>query len=946
MTTSLSVTLTATSAFDPTQTVTTNVTVSPSGSVSIAFGQNPPPPITMNTGGTASIVANVSGDNTNAGVNWTLSCTNSSNTCGTFNPGSPAHTNSGSAILYTSPTTVPANGLIVTVTATAAAGPNPFITAMITVTAPVPTIGPINGAPSSLPVKGKSNPLYATVTNDSTIGGGVDWLVTCTPDPTSDCGTFSSGLPTDHTISGSGGTTTYTAPTVIPLGTPPGIVTITAKSSANPASTSTAAVTITASTAVTIKFTTGFAPPAILITNATASIEATVTNDQNSPLGVDWALACTGTGTNPCGTLSVTHTASGGPVVYTAPSRVPTGARNGGVTITATATAVPNPSVSGSVQILPPNVTITVAANSPLDAGSSEQVTAAVTGDSTNAGVSWSATCTPTNGAGCGTFNPTTTTGANPLNTSYTAPASVPTGNVTITATSLAAGVSAVGTAPVTIQPNANLGFLSGPYALSLTGQNSAGIFAAVGSITADGKGGISNGEEFIDAALPICSPSLAISPFTGTYSIGSDGRGTMTLQTGNTNCFGNSGVQTLSFVVVGVPGQILNPVRALVTEFDNNQASRSLDSQTLSGVTVNGTYAFTMSGNNIFNGTGGSITADIGGVFVASGGVITSGFLDENDQATAKVSTKQNMGGTGSYSAPDAAGCGTILFGPSSPPNSQFTYEYCIVNAGQIKLLSWDPNSDLVVARSAYTQGAGTFSAQNAFTLSGRDLNLDTPFVAGGLIVVSGSSFAGGSVIDVNDGGVLTLNSSSSGSTFSALSNDRGTITLAGSTGGLSSFAFYPTASNGVLLFGLDANFASVGIALPQTVGDLSTSFNGNYAMNFMGPVSGTPQEDVNGLVTPDPANSTLAGTVDVNGAPQGSDLASLLLTGTFVANANGRYTGTISLPLASSVTQKFTDVFYIVDTNTVLFIEDDTTASATAGQTFGILQLQNLVP
>jgi hypothetical protein len=944
VTTSLNVTITATSVFDPTQTVTTNVTVTSSGTVSIAFGLNPPPPTAMNTGATASIVSIVSGDNTNAGVNWSVSCSNSSNSCGTFNPSSPAHTASGTAVLYTAPTTVPASGLSVSVMATAAASPNPFVTVIITVTTPVPTIGPINGAPSSLPVNGKSNPLSATVTNDSTSNGGVDWSLSCTPAVSGEinpCGIFSSGLATDHTASG--GTTTYTAPSTIPGGSPPN-VTITAASTANPSSASTAIITITTTTAVTIKFAT--APPSTLITNATANVSATVTNDPNNPpLGVDWAIACSGgTGTNPCGTLSVSHTPSGGTVIYTAPTTVPSGG-SGGVTITATATAAPNPSVSGTVTILPPNVIITVAANSPLDSGSAEQVSAVVSGDTTNAGVSWSASCTQTAGAGCGTFNPLSSPGTNNPTTSYTAPASVPNGGtVTITATSLAAGVSAVGTAQVTVQPNANLGFLSGSYALSLSGQNSAGFFAIVGSVTADGKGGITNGEEYINAALNVCSPSAATSPVEGTYSVGADGRGSMTLQTGNANCFGNGGVQTLSFVVVGGPGQGATAVRALVTEFDNTSASGSLDLQT-PGATINGSYAFTMSGIDIAaTNASGAVTADVGGVFAASGGAITSGFLDENDQGTSTVLKKQSLGNAGSYAAPDAEGCGFMLLGPTSPANSVFTYFYCVVNAGQIKLLSWDVNDFLAVAGTAYAQGTGTFSAQNAFTVSGLDGVLDTPVVAGGIFGVSGTSLAGDSVIDVNDGGDLTLDSSVSGSTFSAVSSGRGTLTLTGVTGGLSSFAFYPTANNGVLLFDLDTNFASIGAAYPQTVGDLSTTFNGTYAVNLTGAISGSPEEDMDGLVISD-NTGVLSGTVDVNGAPVESDLGGIVLAGAYTTNSTaGRFPGSLNLDLTASDTQKFTEIFYVLNANTVLFIEDDTSASAIAGQTSGILQLQNL--
>jgi hypothetical protein len=936
VTTSLNVTITAISVADPTQTVTANVSVTPTASISIAFAVGTgAPPANMNTSASTSIVAIVSSDSMNLGVDWIVSCTNSSNTCGTFTPSSPAHTASGTAILYTAPATVPTGGLIVSITASSTASPSAFVTALITVNAPVISIGPING-PSSMPVNSKQ-PVSATVANDPANGGGVDWAVTCTPDPSSTCGTFTSGLPTDHTASGV--STTYTAPTVIPLGSPAGIVTITAKSTANPSSQSTLAITITPSTALSIKFASGAdAPPVNVITNATANIAAVVTNDSlTPPNGVNWSVTCGSAGA--CGSFSVFNTASNAPVVYTAPANIPAG---GTVTITGTAAAAPNPSVSATVNITNPVIAVTITqAVSPLDAGSSETIIASVVGDSTAEGVSWTSSCTNSSGGGCGSFSPTSTPGNTPQ-TSYTAPATVPTGGVVVTLTATSnANAGATGTAQLTIQPNPNLGLLSGPYALSLAGQNASGFYAIVGSVTADGAGNITTGAEDINGLTNDCDPSANFSPVTGTYSIGSDGRGTMTLQTGNAGCFGDSGVQTLSFVVVGAPGT--STVRALVTEFDNATASGSLDLQTLSA-TISGNYAFALTGVDIFNLVSNSSAAVRGGVFVAGSGLVTSGFQDENDQGSGVVSKKVALATGGTYTVPNTAtGRGTITFGPTG---AQYMYVYYIVNSGEIKLLSDDVNDDLAVAGFAYTQGAATLSGQNAFTVSGTDGTLDTSLVAGGTLIISGSNLAGGSEIDVNDGAPQVANNTLTG-TIVALSNGRGTIALTlmnppATLSGFSSFAYYPTANNGVLLLELDANFASIGTAYSQTIGDLSTSFAGTYALNFTGAVAGSAEEDVDGVATSDGVSLLTTGTVDVNGAPSPaqSDLGGILLTGGFTTNtSNGRFPGSINLDLSGTDTQKFTEIFYVLNANTVLFIENDVN-----GQTSGIMQSQNL--
>jgi hypothetical protein len=804
------------------------------------------------------------------------------------------------------------------------------------VNAPVIAISAINGLPSSLPTGGKAS-VSATVSNDPASGGGVDWAVACTPGVNGDCGTFSSGLPTDHTASGVA--TTYTAPKVIPAGSPAGNVTITATSHANPASFSTATIPITASTAISIKFAAADTPPVTLTTLATANLAAVVTNDNvNPPNGVDWTVTCGSTGAGACGSFSLNpaHTASNVVIIYTAPPSVPTGNT---VTIIATSTADPTQSVSATVTIINPVVVVTITqANSPLTAGSAETIIASVQNDSAKEGVSWTAACTNPTGAGCGIFNPQQSPGNSPQ-TSYTAPSAVPSSglSVTITATSTANGIT-TGTATITVTPNPNLGLLSGPYALSLSGINGSGFYAIVGSLNADGLGDITGGEEDING-LAVCTPSTAPT-VTGSYSIGPDGRGTMTLNTSN-NCFGQTvsgvvGVQTMSFVVVGSPTS--STPRALITEFDNSTASGSLDLQSgLSGglAAISGGYAFTLDGLDINGPNGNGVSnADVGGAFTANSGTISSGVQDVNDQVTGTVVKQQAI--TGTYTAPDpTTGRGTALLGAAG---QQFTFVYYMVNPGHLKLLAFDLNNPLVVAGPAFTQGT-SFSGPFVFTLAGVDGTLGGPLVAGGLFTASTTSLSAG-ILDVNDSGPVATNSAFTG-TVTAASGGRGTFTVAGTnTGGLSEFAFYPTASNGVLLLEIDSTstFTTVGMALPQTASGSITAatLGGNYALNFTGPIEGG-EEDVDGQIISDGV-SNLSGTVDVNGGPT-TGLGGIAVAGTYAQNANGRFTGPLQLMLSSTSTQTLQNSYYIVDADTVLFIETDAN-----GQVSGIMQLQNL--
>jgi len=103
---------------------TANVTIVAPISVTLSTGV---PGGTIAINSTASLVATVSNDPANAGVDWTVACANLG-ACGSF---TPAHTASGAATIYTSPASPPTGG---TVTITAASHTQPNQTAMQTVT--------------------------------------------------------------------------------------------------------------------------------------------------------------------------------------------------------------------------------------------------------------------------------------------------------------------------------------------------------------------------------------------------------------------------------------------------------------------------------------------------------------------------------------------------------------------------------------------------------------------------------------------------------------------------------------------------------------------------------------------------------------------------------------------------------------------------------------------
>src|SRR5277367_1999998 len=333
--------------------------------------------------------------------------------------------------------------------------------------------------------------------------------------------------------------------------------------------------------------------PQSLAPSATASLTVTVSND-SSNAGVDWSCAPAGS----CGTFSPTHTASGAATTYTAPATA------GSVTVNATSTASSKIIASAIIAVnAPAAVTLTFSAAPPatLATNGTASLAATVANDTTNAGVDW--TCTPT--GTCGTFNPAHT--ASGAATVYTAPGAAGAVVLTATATALA---TATQSATVTISTASNVSDLSGSYAFALAGRDvNAHAYSLAGTVALDGNGNVTAGEQDYNNGHGTLSPQPSGDSITGgTYTVGADGRGTLTLITNNA-ALGVTGTETFSLVVV-------NGKHALLTQTDaSGTGSGTLDAQTVAGglTQLTGTYSFTVAGAN------GNNPEVFGGVFVSN---------------------------------------------------------------------------------------------------------------------------------------------------------------------------------------------------------------------------------------------------------------------------------------------------------------------------------------
>jgi len=806
-------------------------------------------------------------------------------------------------------------------------------------------------APPSSVMATSSTQIAATVTND-TQNLGVSWLLTCGA-PIAECGSI-----TRHTASGE--PATYVAPATVPSG---GTVTIQANSSAVPSAGLTATITITPYVSGPISVAFNPALPASVTIGTVLPVSVVVTNDvigsNGKPEGATLSVTCQVAGT--CGYFSGTY--------YVPPTTVPAGNT---VTITATSVADPSASASGTVTILPPVVTISLAGTPPasIPAGSATNLSAYVTdGTAANTagqmGVDWSISC---GGSACGSVNPPHTANAplpnrqpnGQVTTSFAAPSTVPPGGtVTITA-SATAEPTVQASVTITITPvTLNDGLLSGQYAFFLSGVNTAGLTALGGSLIADGNGSVTAAEESVPGQ------GTALTGISGSYYIGSDGRGLMTLN-GLSNVLWLNGQQIFSLAVV-------DSTRVFIQEFDGS-APFNIGNTTIIpeeyGETVRGEldlqqtsdFSSPPSGPYAFAFTEAApvpYAGYYGGVLTGDGaGNIPSFTVDRYvDGATTSVNSAYY--GPGFFGTVDSFGYGSANIGP-------YYLNYFVVDSGHLIVIGGaSTDSSGLPSGHIYSQPATlpSFEGTYVFTLAGSNPLFSTsgssvagsnPQALGGWITSDSNGNLSG-YLDVNKNGVVQ-SASISGTLTASTVPGRWLMTLQG--GAASAFALYPTSNNGLLLFQLDFGRSGIGTVALQS--SSAPAISGDYSVSIQQPgginggrsaSKGVPAglwNDLSGQIIAS-SSSSISGTLDIdqlNGvfsAPSGnlwSQTPDQAVTGAFSSGAQGRFTGTITINqnvTAPGQLGTLGEIFYIIDSSNVMLLESDSTVG------IGTLELQN---
>jgi hypothetical protein len=543
----------------------------------------------------------------------------------------------------------------------------------------------------------------------------------------------------------------------------------------------------------------------------------------------------------------------------------------------------------GSKPPVNPSVTVSPATAN-VQEGTQQQFTATVNNTSDN-NVTWQVN---------GVTGGNTSTGTISSTGLYTAPSVIPNpASVTITAF-ITDMPTVAGTAIVTITAVVfNNSSLKGNYIFSVTGLDAnADAFYALGAITADGNGNITGGEEDVVGAG---TGYLTANSTTGTYSIGADGRGTLS--------FSNS-IGQFQFAIAM---QALN--NAVLNETDNGvtAATGSLEGQAASPAGPSGNYAFGFSGNGLGCGPFNSA-----GIFNMNGGTV-GGVQDLNCGGT--IVKSQAL--TGSYGAIDGFGRGTGSFTGSSTGSSSMIYY--VVSSGRFRFLA-DPNGATLLLGSADLQTKPSFAStdfngnyvinSSATTDAGVSYTLIQVNASGGN--VSSGNF------DVNDTG--NIGSASLSGSYSVSSNGyiNGTWNVSNASLPFGMYLFSPTqgyyvdertnAVGGGNIYGQ----SSLVTTNAAWAGSFATKQFGYFLQN--GQLLNSNASGVTGQLSADGAG-VLAGTLDIN--DPGGITTGATAQGTYdVGNvAPGRTT--LSITTQAEGTRSY--VGYIIDQGRVLLLETD---------------------
>jgi hypothetical protein len=468
---------------------------------------------------------------------------------------------------------------------------------------------------------------------------------------------------------------------------------------------------------------------------------------------------------------------------------------------------------------------------------------------------------------------------------------------------------------------------LKGNYAFSMSGMdpaNNGAYFARVGSFVADGAGNIKSGyEDVVDLGV-----SVGQVTFSGQYNVLANGRGTIIL------------TDTLGDPPLDLTMDLQSSSQGLLVETDGNIASSgSFNLQNTNdflATSVSGNYVFDFSGISLA-GTNVTNISIIGYIAPNGTGSITTGVFDTND-ANNGPSGATTLS-PGSYQLDPSYGAtygrGIASFGGAS-------FAFYIVDSTHLKFIEEDP-SELVGSSGDAVLQSGTIPATTAaftgsfvYLVGGSSTSTLGPDASVARFTANAGAISAISFDENNDGThiPITQGTNISNATYAIdtanAGSGRGTFTFTDSTGGTFSYVFYLYSPNSGVIQDVSANIVADGTLLGQSGSPFTLSgLASGYVYNWNGVnVSSSDEDDFIGQFTlASGSTNNITGVLDgtVIGAGGGNSYADIRTQGTLTIASDSTTNNTLQITGGSALS--FKSVAYIVDANTMLILDTDTT-------------------
>jgi hypothetical protein len=463
-------------------------------------------------------------------------------------------------------------------------------------------------------------------------------------------------------------------------------------------------------------------------------------------------------------------------------------------------------------------------------------------------------------------------------------------------------------------------------YVFSVSGLNTTGSFAVVGTFVTDGNGNITAGIR--DTVNDAGGQNLgeAIDTVNSSYFVNRDGRGQLVLT-------GPSGRVIYRFVLHAPTAQQPSLVGELFQ--DGTTSDRVIvdavgiieQVSPIPVATPTGSYVVRLDGEDPNLNPYGAI----GGITFNANNL--TGSIDENDNGGYAQET-QPLAANGTIALSSSRGTATLTT-PSgiNPATHNFVVYY--ISPTHLELVSTDRNFFLygsATQQASFAASNAAFASNQVFALSGVDnsgpQNSPAPRVELGRLTLNGDGSLSNAIEDYSNftftgiylGGSLTQNSS-----YTVGANGRWTANLVNATyasstalvGWQVSFDAAPQDQKSFILT-TNSNILETGVALGQTLGLTDANVSGNYAESLSGVnVSGQG-----------PDFAEFVGNLDANGAGTFNNSSSYDVqtdfSGLFTDNLSaGTYT--IDPTQGRSTTANLQNIpvaLYSVDADTLFFV------------------------